>query len=306
MHDYSIASLKNGAYLVGKGVKQQLEAPHPTLPSWYAPDFFLQNDKPWHTHETFEIVTKFSFPTREMYLGLPECFKTMFEAMNLEKGVVYTRCPVYNFDPYAVLANLSGHSMVYATEGIVGVTPELLFELTTEGLETMALAATARFEAALYGVKEQEEHRIVIEAIEKALAPYGTVVRGEPMAIRYGHLYHLKTAITLQGDISFAQAVKALHPTPAVGAWPPQSAPQWLLAQNERLPRHRYGAPFGYVFPEAKESRCFVAIRCIQWNNQGAYLFAGAGITPQSHWELEQQEIHQKMTATASLMGLMA
>lgn len=300
----SIVSLSNGQYLVGKGAKTYLTKPHSHLPSWYTPDFFLESTLPWHTHESYAIVDELKFPKQVLQLGEPECLDAMFRSMNLLKGVVYTRCPVYNFNPYSVLSHLSGKHLIYATEGIVGATPELLFTLSPKGLETMALAATADNERDLQREKEQEEHQIVVEAIQKALEPYGRITLGPQVTSPYGKLFHLKTPISLEGSLTFQQAVEALHPTPAVGAWPLKEGKKWLREQDRRLPRYRYGAPFGYSLPERQEARALVAIRCIQWNAEEAYLYAGAGITAQSIYEDECQEIKNKMAATANLMGI--
>ena len=300
--DISVVSLKDGRLLVGRGAKRYLDKPDLEMPSWYTPDFFLRDELPWHVHESYEVVEKFDFPQREMYLGEMESFRERYETMKLEKGVVYTRCQVLGFDPFSALSRLnSGH--IYATDKIIGATPEILFDLNSTGLTTMALASTAEKVSDLEGEKEQEEHEIVVRSIFEALSPFGLLEKGERSALPYGNLFHLQTPIQLTGQISFEEAVQALHPTAAVGAWPKTAGKKWLLEQEQHLPRKRYGAPFGYIFPERNEARAFVAIRCVQWDDQGAYLWAGAGITSKSSYEKERAEIQKKLEATASMMG---
>lgn len=301
--DISVVSLKDGQLLVGRGEKQFLETSHPEKPSWYTPDFFLRSKTPWHVHESYEVVSRLDFPSRHMTREQAEDFREMYESMNLEKGVVYTRSKVHGFDPLAVLARLN-KAYIYATDGIVGATPEILFELTPGHLHTMALAATAETLADLEQEKEQEEQGIVVTSIVEALKPFGDVELGKKSAVSYGKLLHLHTPISLKGNISFEEAVKILHPTPAVGAWPKEAGKIWLWEQEKRLPRKRYAAPFGYVFPERGEARAFVAIRCVQWDSEGAYLWAGAGITAKSEYEKEKAEIDKKFEATANLMGI--
>lgn len=305
--DISVVSLKDGSLLVGEGQKTFLSAPHPTLPSWYAPDFFLEHPMPWHTHENYFIKEGFSFPKQYARMTEPLDFKPMFDDMRLKKAVAYTFCPLENFSWESALQHLSERGrryFLYATDGIMGASPEILFDLEKGRLITWALAATAKNPEELEGAKEVEEHAIVVEGIKAALSGYGNVVVKPKEIATFGTLHHLKQEIELQASLTFEEAVKALHPTPALGAWPRDEGTLWLKKWGCIVPRGRFGAPFGYSFPERDESRAFVAIRCVQWEGEEAALWAGAGITEKSSFAKESAEVLQKLSNTAFLMGI--
>lgn len=305
--EISIVSLKGGSYLVGWGKKTYYANAHPKKPSWYAPDFFLENKTPWHTHEHTQVLPSLSYSRRPMTAGKPASFKDMYNDMKLIKGVVYTSLPLYNFDWQSALTFLlerGKNYYVYGTEGILGATPELLFDLSEGKVETMALASTSEIPETLLEPKEQEEHSIVVKGIYESLSNFGSVSKQLTELASFGSLYHLRTKITLNASPSFDVLVAALHPTPALGTWPKKEGTEWLKKWNEKVPRHRYGAPFGYSFPEMGETRVFVAIRCVQWDDQGAALWAGVGVTHQSVYENEWLEVLSKFQNIANLFGL--
>ena len=305
--DISIASLKGGSLLVGWGKKTYRTGPDPKQPSWYSPDFFLENETPWHTHEHAQVLPGLNFSRSAIKAGKPLPFDAMYRDMTLKKGVVYTSLPLIDFDWQSALAYLLDRGrkyMIYGTEGILGATPELLFDIAEGRVETMALASTAEKPEDLQREKEQEEHQIVVRGIEEALAPYGKVVKEPVEIVPFGTLFHLRTRLTLLASPPFEALVKALHPTPALGAWPKNEGMAWLKKWNEKVPRAKYGAPFGYVYPAKNEARAFVAIRCVQWDKNGAALWAGCGVTPQSLFEKEWEEVLNKFQNTAHLFGI--
>jgi menaquinone-specific isochorismate synthase len=144
----------------------------------------------------------------------------------------------------------------------------------------------------------------VVEGIKKALSPFGKVKIGAQEIVPYGSLYHLKTLIELKAEVPFDLLVKELHPTPALGAWPRDAGNEWLQKWGQIRPRGRFGAPFGYVYPQKDEARVFVAIRCVQWKGEEAALWAGAGVTSKSCFAKEKQEVLQKLKMISALMGI--
>ncbi|HLK16723.1 MAG TPA: chorismate-binding protein, partial [Fimbriimonadaceae bacterium] len=121
---------------------------------------------------------------------------------------------------------MSAYGFWNQAEGMIGATPELLFEQARGGLTTMALAGTRPVDTdrgcLLDDPKELLEHELVIDGIAARLSPIGTVSTGQTREVRLPTLVHLHTPIQLEPfvPISFQEAVAALHPTPAIGAWP--------------------------------------------------------------------------------------
>ena len=305
--EISLTTLKDQKLLVGRGKKTLHSHPHPEKPSWYAPDFFLNDPTPWITHESYEIVDTLQYEKAQAKRGQVACFKAMFDDIQIKKAVAYTFQDVENFCWKSALSHITERGKshyIYGTDGILGATPELLFDLEKEGLSTVALAATAENPDDLFREKELEEHQIVVDAILEELAPFGPVVLGKKQAYPFKNLFHLKQDITLKASIDFETAVKVLHPTPALGAFPKKPGADWLKKWGNIVPRGRFGAPFGYVFPEREEARAFVAIRCVQWDDTKANLWAGAGITEKSSFAEETEEVLKKLSNTANLMGL--
>jgi len=197
-----------------------------------------------------------------------------------------------------------------ADEGMIGATPELLFEQTPNGLITMALAGTRPVESdrgsLLEDPKEVLEHRLVIDGIVERLAPIGRVTIGTTSELRLPTLIHLHTPMQLEplAPIAFLEAVAALHPTPAIGAWPLGPGWEWLRAQPNARSRGRYGAPFGLVPPDGSPGKCVVAIRNVQWSLTGAAIHAGCGVVGPSRLEREWSELGSKLDAIQQALGL--
>jgi menaquinone-specific isochorismate synthase len=186
-------------------------------------------------------------------------------------------------------------------EGLLGASPESLFQMRSGKLSTVALAGTkprgmsdADF---LKAPKERREHDLVIEGIVSSIKDCGTLSIGPTQVLSLAHVSHLQTKIDLaldqEGD--FLDLVQRMHPTPALGAFPKQAGEPFLLAQEKRVPRGRLGAPFGLV--QEGEAQCIVAIRNLQWTQKRVFLVAGCGITEESHFESEWEEMLVKMAS---------
>ena len=193
-----------------------------------------------------------------------------------------------------------------ANEGMLGVTPEALFSHNTQMphmVKTMAVAGTCHpshdLEAFFQDDKERYEHRLVVEGICRSLHDLGKICVEEMQLLHLPNLVHLMTPIhlTLNQPFRFDSFVQKLHPTPALGAFPPTEGRKWLEEFDKHTPRQRYGAPTGFHHPLAGLSHCFVAIRNVQWNTNGMRIGAGCGVVKQSTFEKEWKEIHMKIRA---------
>jgi menaquinone-specific isochorismate synthase len=213
---------------------------------------------------------------------------------------------------YALINPVYIYGFWDAHEGILGATPEKLFRLVNHSrLETMACAGTSdrQADSALFlrNSKELYEHRCVVQGIIHSLSPFGDVDVGELQLLKLSQMIHLVTPIQValkMPSLSFEQLVRILHPTPALGTFPPQEEKQWLTDYQKKIDRQRFGAPVGYICSKTHQCNCYVSIRNVQWSSQGMFLGAGCGIVPQSQIEAEWSEINLKLRAIKEMLAL--
>jgi isochorismate synthase EntC len=199
-----------------------------------------------------------------------------------------------------------------AQKGVLGLTPELLFSHSKKKpfiVNTMALAGTCAIgEEAIFteDEKDHKEHQFVIQGIQQSLKKIGKVTLGEKQVIRLPTLFHLMTPIDihLTHDFHFDTMVHALHPTPALGAFPPNRQWEWLKKYQIHIPRLHYGAPIGYIDCTREYSQCVVGIRNIQWNTTGMHIGAGCGVIQESLFEKEWKEIQLKIYSIRKLLAV--
>ncbi len=180
----------------------------------------------------------------------------------------------------------------------LGATPETLIQLEQTSFKTMALAGTQTDQGqpvVVWGNKEQEEQRFVLESIISELKPFTkTIIAGETKTQKAGSLLHLKTDI--QGTLQSAGEIKALinvlHPTPAVCGLPKQQAQEFIL-KNEGYNRKYYTGYLGLINPYEK-SELFVNLRCMELEQCKIKVYIGGGITELSNPEDEWNETVNK------------
>jgi menaquinone-specific isochorismate synthase len=195
----------------------------------------------------------------------------------------------------------------------VGASPELLVERTGRHVRSRPLAGTTdRFPVSssplpselLESAKDTEEHRLVVDAIRNALAPWCSdlTVPDRPELVHLHNLTHLGTIIdgTLQDDSmrvppSALHLAALLHPTPAVGGVP-RAAALDLIARLEEGPRGPYAGPVGYLDGKG-DGRFVVGIRAMTVAGRTATLTAGVGVVSGSHPKTERDEAELKFMA---------
>jgi menaquinone-specific isochorismate synthase len=313
----------------------------PGRPNFYAPDFFLEHTTPWfhqehHAYVSLADLQRVLTDYRGTNLSVPVQWNTLviapyqsafhqlqqlFAQKKLEKAVIYAvqkgMCHYDAPNRAASLLSLLRNQERFATytygfwssfEGILGSTPEILLASTSEGhFRTMACAGTQELpgsrEEFLADAKIVREHAYVVEGICKSLQPYGVVSVGSRQIVDLARLRHLVTPIDLVAQHqAFDDVIAALHPTPALGAFPKEAGEDWLKEYASQLPRGRYGAPFGCV--DVDLSVCYVAIRNVQWRDSALEIFAGCGITAASTLDSELQELRLKVRAVQESLGL--
>jgi len=309
----------------------------PALPAFYSPDFFLKSSKPWRQYsQNIKLKLPPTSPEPRVDSSIPilwedpnqSQFEDVFyalmgciEAGILKKGVPYSflrsnekmsRMKLKRILQSAIdFAGRFG-GMIYGfwddKGGMIGVTPETLFKVEGNHLQTMALAGTKSREfpreALLSDPKELHEHQCVVDGIKESLLPLGSVDVGELSILELPTFYHLKTPIqvALNHIPALESLVKYLHPTPALGAIPKGPGKIWLEKMAELEPRGRYGAPFAYQ--EGNSVLAVVAIRNMQWGKAGIRLGAGCGVLKGSQCDREWQEIQLKCASIKTILGL--
>ncbi len=151
--------------------------------------------------------------------------------------------------------------------------------------------------------KDGAEHMLVADFVVDALKPFAeTVTARPPEVVRFTNIQHLATAVSADLRRPAADALElaaALHPTPAVGGWP-RAAADALIDDLEAMERGWYAGAVGWIDARG-DGEFAVALRCgLLWED-GARLYAGVGVMPDSDAarELEETELKFKALLTA-------
>ncbi|MDK8099349.1 MAG: isochorismate synthase [Winkia neuii] len=189
---------------------------------------------------------------------------------------------------------------IYAVQGLVGATPELLASTSNGNLFCRVLAGTAGPDEGaklLASAKDQREHEIAVASVREALSPLTTELQipAAPALLRLPNVCHLATDVHAKTNSSALAAAGALHPTAAVCGTPTDVARK-ILAAAEQMNRGRYAGPVGWV-DKAGNGEFGIALRGGQIL-EGARqidIYAGAGIMPESDPQTELAETEAKM-----------
>ena len=232
------------------------------------------------------------------------------KAVLAREVVVHADAP---FDSRVVIDRLratQGGCVVFAADGLVGATPELLVRRQGASVTSRPMAGTiprgatdagdSAAEASLAAsVKDGLEHRLVVDAVVDGLRAGGVdvaTVRGPDVA-RLATVSHLATTITgtveLRSARSALELALRLHPTPAVGG-APQDVALALLEDLETFDRGRYAGPVGWVDAHG-DGEWAVALRCAELEGSTARLVAGAGVVAGSDPDAEWAETQAKL-----------
>ena len=193
---------------------------------------------------------------------------------------------------------------------MVGATPETLARVSGRSLETEALAGSAprgpsagkdaHLGKTLLGrEKEVLEHRLVIESIKRRLDSIGLsgCKEGRSRLLRLANLQHVRTPLraSIPSGIHPFEALCALHPTPAMGGTPRESALS-LVRELEGSPRGWYSGVAGWLDSKGR-GEFIVPIRCGKILPDSLTLYAGAGLVEGSVPLQEKTETDWKLQA---------
>lgn len=184
--------------------------------------------------------------------------------------------------------------------GMIGSTPETLYQIKNGSIKTFALAGTAKQgedEKLLNSNKDLHEHELVIKDISEKLSPFVTDLKiGKTDTFAFNSIIHLKTDIegTLQAEVHLTELTNVLSPTAALGGYPTKKALAFLKGTNyfQKNPMRYFGSAFGLIHGDLKEF--VVSIRNVQWEGQHLYIESGGGVVAESVFEKELDEIHLK------------
>jgi menaquinone-specific isochorismate synthase len=202
-------------------------------------------------------------------------------------------------------------AILFAVEGFLGASPELLVGRMGDVVRAHPLAGTAarasdptadaRLAAQLLASdKDRGEHRITIDWLLDRLLDVCSYVDAEPepSIVTLANVHHLGTLV--EGRLSAPAAsvlelVAALHPTPAVGG-DPQDRALAVIAELEPEGRGRYAGPVGWV-DGAGNGQFAVGIRSAQVSGTQVRLMAGVGVVADSDPVAELAETRAKFSA---------
>ncbi len=185
-------------------------------------------------------------------------------------------------------------------------TPELLLESHAGRLHTMALAGTMRTNgtaAPQWSEKNKHEQQIVAQYIANVLAPIADKMEtSEAETAAAGGLVHLRTtfSFTLRKGVSLPDAVRTLHPTPAVCGMPKDDALHAIMV-HEHYDREYYSGFSGPISSNG-DANLFVTLRCAKIAADGCTLFAGGGLMPESRENDEWEETQAKMDSIGNII----
>lgn len=341
----TVMSCSQGRLLIGWG-KRKWHQSQPSIrgqTAFYFPDFFLSDKTPWFEHEHTQEITledllqylsqdafegsrilhwnnpyqnlfnatfaelQLKFAANEIDKAVPFVFESSSTQMNSDKLIYSIKSCLMYAQNYPAFV----YGFWDEKQGILGVTPELLFRFEKGNtLETIAVAGTSglrdNMEELLNDPKEGHEHELVVQGIRESLMQFGQVAIGERNLLRLPKVTHLATPISvhLEEAPDFEKTVRALHPTPALGASPRKQGMLWLADYQRKIDRRRFGAPAGYVNSKTNEACCYVAIRNAQWDTDAICIGAGCGVVPASQQDLEWAEINLKLQAIKEILTL--
>lgn len=195
-----------------------------------------------------------------------------------------------------------------------GASPELLIRRTGPHAHSQPMAGSVArgatdaedelLAAELHqSAKDANEHRLVSAFVVEALRPFSVTLESrEPEVARFTNIQHLATSVDARLREPAADALTiaaALHPTPAVGGWPREAADR-LIGELESMERGWYAGAVGWIDGRG-DGELAVALRCgLLWED-GARLYAGVGVMPDSDpaRELEETELKFRALLTA-------
>ena len=319
--------------MVGNGPFENLSGPPSKGVAFYRNDFSLSCSRPWYVPASVDILDDGEIPeglkgdNPEIVWEEPEVepFAEVFAEVSqaIRSGSIEKSVPVATATGRISRGSCNGlgsalargngplrpYGWIDGDEGVVGLSPELLFELKGGVLHTMALAGTARVEEReAFGADEKEirEHEFVAQTLLAKLSDLGQTNRHSRDIMELGPLVHYHSAIDveLRKKEPIDRLVSLLHPTPALGPLPRTAETLGdLVAWRRRLGCPAwFGAPFGLFMDGFCE--ILVGIRMIRWRGLEVEVPSGCGVIEESRLVNEWRELRLKRESVRSVFGV--
>ncbi|WP_295619409.1 isochorismate synthase MenF [Chamaesiphon sp. GL140_3_metabinner_50] len=263
-------------------------------------------------------ISRLDTPNRYEWSQNVELSLAKFADFQLEKIVLARKSTLTfasNLQPQLLLLLLQPNNhpsyhfcfQIDATTAFIGTSPERLYYRHDRLLKTEAIAGTRHRGASTQSdiqlseelqssPKDIREHQLVVDHLQSILAQLCQSVELNRAAsiLKLNKVQHLYTQFQgiLTPDVTDADILPQLHPTPAVGGVPRIPALK-LIQELEPFERGWYAAPVGWV--GADDAEFAVAIRSGLIDRHRLLLFAGAGIVTGSQAEEEWIEIENKI-----------
>ncbi len=208
---------------------------------------------------------------------------------------------------------------VFAVDGLIGATPEMLVRLRDGVATSRVLAGTLRRSgdaarderqgrSLARSVKDIEEHGYGVRSVVDALARHcaGVEVPEDPFVLELPNVMHLASDVrgTVVDGATSLQLIASLHPSAAVCGTPTDVAGA-VIAEIEGLDRGRYAGPVGWL-DASGDGEWGIALRCGQLDPADPHrirLFAGCGIVAGSEPERELAESNAKLVPMRDALG---
>ncbi|MEO6142346.1 MAG: isochorismate synthase [Dermatophilaceae bacterium] len=202
------------------------------------------------------------------------------------------------------------NTWVFAVDGLVGATPEMLVKLEKGLVTSRVLAGTIRrtgddeHDLALAASlarssKDLEEHEYAVRSVAEALAPHCSSINvpESPFVLHLSNVMHLATDVAgvLTDKATSLALAASLHPSAAVCGTPTSMA-NAAIGELEEMDRGRYAGPVGWM-DAAGDGEWGIALRCgvIDGADPSRMrLFAGCGIVAGSDPDSELAESDAK------------
>jgi menaquinone-specific isochorismate synthase len=247
------------------------------------------------------------------------------EKTELEK-VVLARDLIVNshrsIDARKILRNLGAEypsTWIFAVDGLVGATPELLLRLSRGMVTSRVLAGTisktgndekdlALAASLARSSKDLEEHEYAVRSVADALDPFctSTNVPESPFVLHLANVMHLATDVTgalieSKKNVDAFTILEKLHPSAAVCGTPTDLAAK-VIKNIEGMSRGRYAGPVGWLDARG-DGELGIALRCGQIKENEIQIYAGCGIVAGSNPEKELTESNAKFAPMRSALN---
>jgi isochorismate synthase len=206
----------------------------------------------------------------------------------------------------------------HGDSAFVGASPERLVRVDGREVQASSLAGSVRrgttpaddaaqAQQLFASAKDRSEHEIVRRALCAGLAQLCDDVTAAdmPTLLSLPQVHHLHTAVhaRLRPGHSTLQLLAILHPTPAVGGAPRDTALRFIR-EHEKMDRGWYAGPVGWL--QRDKGEFAVALRSALITGNSASMFAGCGVVADSDPNSEYAESLLKLRPIQTALAVVS